>query len=68
MSAKMKSTKRSPRIKPCKARGVDSKGTARMSKHPLDEIAKVEGGASGPGGLYRPAARRRLRVLQGALG
>ena len=41
MSAKMKSTKRTPRIKPCKARGVNSKGTARMSKHPLDEIAKV---------------------------
>jgi hypothetical protein len=37
----MKSTKRTPRIKPCKARGVDSRGTARMSKHPLDEVSKV---------------------------
>lgn len=41
MSAKMKSNKRTPRIKPCKARGVDSRGTARMSKHPLDEVSKV---------------------------
>jgi hypothetical protein len=38
----MKSTKRTPRIKPCKARGVDSRGTARMSKHPLDEVSKVQ--------------------------
>lgn len=38
---KMKSTKRSPRIKPCKARGTDSKGTARMSKHPLGEVEKA---------------------------
>lgn len=37
----MSVTKKSPRIKPCKARGVDSKGTARMSKHPLDVVAKV---------------------------
>jgi hypothetical protein len=37
----MKSTKRSPRTKPCKARGVDSKGTARMSKHPLTEVEKA---------------------------
>lgn len=29
------------REKPCKPRGVDSKGTARMSKHPLSEIQKA---------------------------
>lgn len=29
------------REKPCKPRGVDSKGTARMSKHPLGEVPKV---------------------------
>lgn len=37
------------RNKPCKPRGVDSKGTARMSKHPLDEISKVNLGK----GLFR---------------
>lgn len=42
MSAKIKSSKKTPRVKPCKARGVDSRGTARMSKHPLDEISKVQ--------------------------
>lgn len=45
----MKSNKRTPRIKPCKARGVDSKGTSRCSKHPLDEVSKVLLGK----GLYR---------------
>ncbi len=42
MSTKLKTNKRTPRIKPCKARGVNSRGTARMSKHPLDEISKVQ--------------------------
>lgn len=45
----MKSNKKTPRTKPCKARGVDSRGTARMSKHPLDEVSKVLLGK----GLYR---------------
>lgn len=49
MSQKLKTNKRTPRIKPCKARGVDSKGSARMSKHPLDEISKVNLGK----GLFR---------------
>ena len=29
------------RDKPCKPRGVPSKGTAKMSKHPLGELEKV---------------------------
>lgn len=37
------------REKPCKPRGTDSKGTARMSKHPLDEVSKVNLGK----GLFR---------------
>ena len=44
----MSVTKRK-REKPCKPRGVSSKGTARMSKHPLDEISKVNLGK----GLFR---------------
>lgn len=42
MASKMKSTKRSPRTKPCKPRGVDSKGQGGAKKHPLDEITKIQ--------------------------
>lgn len=41
MSQKIKSKKKTPRLKPCKARGVDSGGTARMGKHPLSETEKA---------------------------
>lgn len=41
MSQKIKSKKRTPRLKPCKPQGVDSKGTARMSKHPLGVVEKA---------------------------
>ena len=44
----MSVTKRK-RDKPCKPRGVNSKGTARMSKHPLDVIQKINLGK----GLYQ---------------
>jgi len=37
----MSVTKKSPRIKPCKTKGSDSGGSARMTKHPLDEVSKV---------------------------
>lgn len=49
MSTKMKSTKRTPRTKPCKARGVDSKGRSRARKHPLDEVTKAQMGK----GIYQ---------------
>jgi hypothetical protein len=37
----MKSKKRTPRIHPCKPRGVDSKGIHGATKHPLTEVEKA---------------------------
>ena len=45
MASKLKSTKRSPRIKPCKPRGVDSRGTGRGARPTrLDAATKVRMG------------------------
>ena len=45
MASKLKSTKRSPRTKPCKPRGVNSGGTGRGARPTrLNRAAKVRMG------------------------